>query len=221
MGRNRVQIGAHNDEGSIDALMERGSVLNFVQSLVDHIDAGYGAVGHGCDTARWAGLVADELGLSTAERWRACAAARLHDIGKLCVPRDVLAAPGPLTEHQWNLVHRHPDVGADILALAPGLQDIAEVVRQHHEHHDGTGYPRGLAHESIAIEARIVSVCDAWAAMRAERPYRAAISETEAIEELHRVAGRQFDPDVVEAFLTVLHREEWLVATASPERHTV
>ena len=220
MGRNRVQIGAHNDEGSIDALMERGSVLNFVQSLVDHVDAGYRAVGHASETARLAGLMADELFLSTAERWRACAAARLHDIGELCVPPGVLATPGPLDEQQWRLVHCHPDAGADILALAPGLEDIAEVVRQHHEHHDGTGYPRGLADQGIAIEARIVSVCDAWAAMRAERPYRAAVSEAGAIEELHRAAGRQFDPEVVEAFLTVLGREEGLVATASPGRHT-
>jgi two-component system cell cycle response regulator len=111
-------------------------------------------------------------------------------------------------------------VGADILALAPGLEDIAEVVRQHHERHDETGYPRGLADQGIVIEARIVSVCDAWVAMRAERPYRAAISETEAIEELHGAAGHQFDPDVVEAFLTVLHREEGLVAGAAAERHT-
>jgi diguanylate cyclase (GGDEF)-like protein len=206
MGRNRVQIGAHSDEGSIDAMMERGSVLNFVQSLVDHVDAGYRAVGHGRDTARWAGLLADELGLDAADRWHACAAARLHDIGKLCVPAEVLATPGALTEEQWALVRGHPDAGADILALAPGLEDIAEVVRQHHERYDGNGYPRGLAGEGIKIEARVVSVCDTWAAMRAERPYRAAMPEDEAIEELRRVAGHQLDPRVVEAFLRVLQR---------------
>jgi diguanylate cyclase (GGDEF)-like protein len=205
LGRNRVQVGAHHDDGTIDALIERGSVLNFVQSLVDHVDADYSAVGHGRDTARWAGLVADELGLNSAERWRACGAARLHDIGKLRVPADVLATPGPLSDQQWEFVHRHPDEGADILALAPGLRDIAEVVRQHHEHHDGTGYPRGLAGQDIALEARIVSVCDTWTAMRAQRPYRSTtLSEEEAVSELRSSAGHQFDPRVVDAFLAVL-----------------
>jgi diguanylate cyclase (GGDEF)-like protein len=216
LGRNRVQIGAHSDDGTIDALMERGSVLNFVQSLVDHVDAGYSAVGHGRDTARWAGLVSDELGLSTAARWRACGAARLHDLGKICVPPHVLATPGPLTEEQWELVRRHPDAGADILALAPGLEDIAQVVRQHHEHYDGSGYPCGDAGQSISIEARIVSVCDAWSAMRASRPYREALSETKAIDELLGRAGRQFDPRVVDAFLAVVDRDESIAAAAAP-----
>jgi hypothetical protein len=79
MGRNRVQIGPHGDEGGIDAIVERGSVLNFVQSLVDHVDTGHAGEDHSREVARYAGLVADEMELSSAERWRACAAARLHD----------------------------------------------------------------------------------------------------------------------------------------------
>ena len=204
MGRNRVQVGPHGDEGGIDALVERGSVLNFVQSLVDRLDTSSSGVDHSREVARLAGLVADELGLGGAERWRACAAARLHDIGKLCVPPEVLAAPGPLDLRQWELVRRHPDVGADILALAPGLQDIAEVVRQHHERHDGTGYPSGIAGDALCIEARVVSVCDAWSAMRVDRPYRGARDEAEAIAELRRAAGSQFDPLVVDAFLRII-----------------
>jgi diguanylate cyclase (GGDEF)-like protein len=206
MGRNRVQIGAHADEGSIDALMERGSVLNFVQSLVDHVDEHYTSMDHGRDSARLAGLVADELGLSSAARWRACAAARLHDIGKLCVPPAVLGHPGPLDEQQWELVRHHPDAGADILMLAPGLADIAEAVRQHHEHHDGQGYPSGLAGEEIVVEARIVAICAAWTAMRSERPYRPALSSAQAVDELRRGTGSQFDPRISAAFLSVLHR---------------
>jgi HD-GYP domain-containing protein (c-di-GMP phosphodiesterase class II) len=137
------------------------------------------------------------------------------------VPPDVLATPGALTEQQWELVRRHPDAGADILALAPGLEDIAEVVRQHHERHDGNGYPRGLAGQAITAEARIVSVCGAWSAMRAQRPYRAALSETRAIEELLRLAGHQFDPRVVEAFLAVLgHQSAAAVATPSGAHHS-
>jgi two-component system cell cycle response regulator len=204
MGRNRVQIGAHADEGGMDALMERGSVLNFTQSLVDSIEAAGGAVDHGREVARCAGLLADELGLGSVERWRACAAARLHDIGNVCVPPDLLLVPGPLDPRTWELVRRHPDVGADMLTLAPGLGDIAEVVRQHHERHDGTGYPRGIAGDAISPEARIVAVCDAWVAMRADRPHRAALSQSDAVAELQRGAGSQFDPTVAAAFLRML-----------------
>jgi two-component system cell cycle response regulator len=202
MGRNRVQIGPHGDDMGIDGLVERGSVLNFVQSLADH--AGSGDLDHGRDVARLAGLTADELGLDSTQRWRACAAARLHDIGKLCVPPEVLAAPGPLDPRQWELVRRHPDVGANMLALAPGLQDIAEVVRQHHERHDGTGYPSGTAGDALCIEARVVSVCDAWSAMRVDRPHRGARDEADAIAELRNAAGSQFDPLVVDAFLRII-----------------
>jgi two-component system cell cycle response regulator len=201
MGRNRVQIGSHGDEGGIDALVERGSVLNFVQSLVDHVDVGRGSLDHGREVARCAGLVSDELGLSSAERWRACAAGRLHDIGNVCVPPELLATPGALDPGQWELVRRHPHVGADMLALAPGLEDIAEVVRQHHERHDGTGYPGRIAGADISVEARIVSICAAWVAMRSDRPHRPARSEPDAIAELRRDDGRQFDPALVDAFL--------------------
>jgi two-component system cell cycle response regulator len=212
MGRNRVQIGSHGDEGSIEGLMERGSVLNFVQALVDHVDASHDDVDHGSDAARWTGPLADELGLDAGQRWRATAAARLHDIGKLGVPPEILAKPGPLDPAEWKLVRRHPEVGATILALAPGLRDVAEVVREHHERFDGTGYPDGLAGEGISIEGRIVSVCDAWVAMRSDRPHHSARSEAEAAAELRRVAGSQLDPRVVDAFLTLLARDENLAA---------
>ena len=214
MGRNRVQIGGHGDEGSIEGLMERGSVLNFVQALVDYVDASYGAVDHGSEAARLTGMVADELGLETGQRWRACAGARLHDIGKLAVPEVILAKPAGLDAAEWKAVRRHPDVGADILSLAPGLREVAEVVRQHHERHDGTGYPRGLAGEQICVEARIVAVCDTWVAMCSDRPHRTSRTTPEAVIELRRAAGSQLHPQVVEAFLSVLSRSEQLAGAA-------
>ncbi len=208
MGRNRVQIGAHGDESGIDGLMERGSVLNFVQALVDYVDLSYGAVDHGSEAARWTGLVADELGLDAGQRWRACAAARFHDIGKLSVPPEILVKPGPLAPEEWKVVRRHPDVGADILALAPGLRDVAEAVRQHHERYDGGGYPAGLAADEICIEARLVAVCDTWVAMRSDRLHAAEASEAESVAELRRVAGSQLDPAVVDALLSVRARSD-------------
>jgi HD-GYP domain-containing protein (c-di-GMP phosphodiesterase class II) len=215
MGRNRIQIGSQGDESSIEGLMERGSVLNFVQALVDHVDASHDDFDHGADAARWTGPLADELGLDAGQRWRATAAARLHDIGKLGVPQEILAKPGPLEPAEWKLVRRHPEVGATILSLAPGLREVAEVVRQHHERFDGTGYPDRLAGDQISLEARIVSVCDAWVAMRSDRPHRSARSEAEAAAELRRVAGSQLDPRVVGAFLAVLARQESLAAQPS------
>jgi putative nucleotidyltransferase with HDIG domain len=196
MGRNRVQIGAHGDESLIEGLMERGSVLNFVQDLVDHIDTGQGAVEHRTDAARWAGLLADELGLDAGQRWRASAAARLHDIGKVGVPRD-----------EGELLRHHPDVGADILLLAPGLRDVARVVREHHEHFDGSGYPAGLSGEEICIEARIVAVCDDWVALRSE--------PSTAVAELRRAAGSRLDPRVVDAAVRLAARTEDLAVSAS------
>ena len=216
MGRNRVQIGAHGDESGIEGLMERGSVLNFVQALVDYVDLSYGAVDHGSEAARWTGLVADELGLDAGQRWRACAAARLHDIGKLSVPPEILAKPGPLAPEEWKVVRRHPDIGADILALAPGLRDVAEAVRQHHERYDGGGYPAGLAGEEICIEARLVAVCDTWVAMRSDRLHAAEASEAESLSELRRVAGTQLDPRVVDALLAVrAHSDDLAVHSLS------
>ncbi len=208
MGRNRVQIGARGDEGSIEGLMERGSVLNFVQGLMDYVDASYGAVDHGSAAARLTGLVADELGLDASQRWRACAGARLHDIGKLAVPDEILAKRGALDEREWRLVRRHPDAGAQILALAPGLREVAEVVRQHHERYDGKGYPGGLSGDEILIEARIVAACDTWVAMCSDRPHRAGRAQADALAQLRRAAGTQLDPSVVEALLTVLDRTD-------------
>lgn len=208
MGRNRVQIGAHGDEGSIEGLMERGSVLNFVQGLVDYVDASYGAVDHASKAAHLTGLVADELGLESSQRWRACAAARLHDIGKIAVPKEILVKPGALSHEEWKLVQRHPDVGAEMLSLAPGLRDVAEVVRQHHERHDGAGYPEELKGSEICVEARVVAVCDTWVAMRSDRPHRSARTQAEAMTELRRVAGSQLDPRIVDAFLAVHSRSE-------------
>lgn len=208
MGRNRVQIGAHGDEGSIEGLMERGSVLNFVQGLVDYVDASYGAVDHASNAAHLTGLVADELGLESSQRWRACAAARLHDIGKIAVPKEILVKPGALSHEEWKLVQRHPDVGAEMLSLAPGLRDVAEVVRQHHERHDGAGYPEELKGSEICVEARVVAVCDTWVAMRSDRPHRSARTQAEAMTELRRVAGSQLDPRIVDAFLAVHSRSE-------------
>jgi HD-GYP domain-containing protein (c-di-GMP phosphodiesterase class II) len=123
----------------------------------------------------------------------------LHDIGKLAVPDAILRAPGRLTEEQWALMRRHPEEGALMLQNVPFLDGALDVVRHHHERWDGGGYPAGLKGEEIPLWARIFSVVDALDAITAERPYRAARSYEQALEEIRRHSGTQFDPAVVEA----------------------
>ena len=130
-----------------------------------------------------------------------------HDIGKIAVPDAVLNKPGPLTTAEQALVREHPVVGEQILAPVPFLSAVRQIVRHDHERWDGDGYPDGLAGEAIPLGARIVLVVDAYHAMRSDRPYRRAMPEAHARDELLRHAGTQFDPRVVEAFCAVLDLE--------------
>jgi two-component system, cell cycle response regulator len=156
---------------------------------------------HAADVAELAQPVARRLGLADDELRRVQQVAELHDVGKFAIPDAILDKPGPLTSDEWELVRRHPVVGQRIVAAAPALADIADLVRATHERVDGGGYPDGLAGEDIPLVARVVAVCDAFDAMTSSRPYRPALSVDEALAELRRCAGTQFDPAVVAAFL--------------------
>ncbi len=126
-------------------------------------------------------------------------AAELHDIGKLAIPEEILRKPGPLSDEEWRFMRQHTLIGERILAAAPALRSVARLIRSSHERWDGTGYPDGLSAEMIPLGARIIAACDAYEAMIASRPYQAARSTEEAIAELKRHAGSQFDPEVVDA----------------------
>jgi ribonuclease P protein subunit RPR2 len=123
----------------------------------------------------------------------------LHDIGKLAVPDAILRAPGRLSDEQWDLMRRHPEEGVRMLAGVPFLDKALDIVRHHHERWDGGGYPAGLRGDAIPLWARIFSVVDALDAMTAERPYRRARPYADALAEIRRHAGTQFDPAVVDA----------------------
>ena len=200
LGRNRVQIGP---PGRTAVVQERDqdAVLAYLQRLADEIDARQASEEHSAAIARWAGTIADHLGLGPDARQRAELAGRLHDIGKIIVPDEILLKPGPLTGREWAVLRRHPVQGARLVGLAEGLHQVAAVVHQHHERFDGTGYPDGRTGEEIRIEARVVGVCDAWAAIRSNRPYDAARPVGAAREQLRAASGSQFDPMVVAAFL--------------------
>src|SRR6266545_3245832 len=183
------------------AIGDEHAVVAYLERLADEIDARQATEEHSAAISRWAGTIADHLGLGPDTRRSCELAGRFHDIGKIVVPDEILLKPGPLTNREWAVLRRHPVQGARLISLAPGFQQIALIVRQHHERFDGSGYPDQRAGEDIRIEARIVAVCDAWAAMRANRPYNEARSAEEAREQLRIWSGSQFDGRVVEAFL--------------------
>ncbi len=155
------------------------------------------------ETGRVLGLQRDELDELTR-------AAQLHDLGKLAVPDEILLKPGPLDEREWEFVRQHTIVGERILSASPEPRNVATAVRSAHEHWDGSGYPDGLAGEDIPLAARIVCACDAYDAMTSDRPYRDALTPTDALNELMRLAGAQFDPNVVR--ILVAHVREMLEA---------
>ena len=126
--------------------------------------------------------------------------AELHDVGKMAVPDEILHKPGALTAEEWGFIRRHTIIGERILAAAPALTGVARLVRASHERWDGNGYPDGLEGGRIPLGARIIAVCDAFDAMTSERPYSEPMSAQDAVEELWRCAGGQFDPAVVAAF---------------------
>ena len=144
------------------------------------------------------------MGLSEERLNQLSYAAELHDVGKVRIPDSILGKPEKLTEQEWVKMEKHPEIGAEILGKVPRLERAAKIVAQHQEKYDGTGYPAGLKGEEITLEARIISVVDAWDAMQTDRPYRDAIPREEAVRELKENAGTQFDPRIVEEFLGLL-----------------
>ncbi len=160
--------------------------------------------GHSERTQLFVTMLAQELKLRDEDRGRLMWAALVHDIGKLKVPHEVLNKPSAPTEEEWEILHSHPVQGAMICEpLREWLGDWWLAIEQHHEKYDGTGYPRGLAGNDISYGARIVAVADSYEVMTAARPYKVPMSAAAARAELTRCAGKQFDPDIVRAFLNI------------------
>ncbi len=164
--------------------------------LATHIDG----------VARLALEVGRELGLEGEDLDVLVRAAEMHDIGKIAIPEEILHKPGPLDDSEWELMRRHPLVGARIIGSAPPLAPIAKLVRSAHERWDGAGYCEGLAGSEIPLGSRIIFVCDAFDAMTTARPYREAMSAEDALGEIRRNSGSQFDPKVVDALMRVAAR---------------
>lgn len=156
---------------------------------------------HSEQLADMAVAIGRELKMSPRELQDLHYGAILHDIGKIGVPDAVLQKPGPLDSGEWEQMRRHPIIGWQILMPVPRLNGVAAMVRHHHERYDGRGYPDRLAGEAIPLGARILNVVDAYSAMTDKRIYKAARSREEAVAELKRCSGAQFDPGLVETFL--------------------
>ena len=178
----------------------RHAYLQTVRSLALVVEAKDATTGQHIERCRRYGMaLLAEMGVGDENR-EAEFGFLLHDCGKVGIPESVLNKPGPLTAAEWRVMRTHPIIGYQLVADIPFLRTAALVVRCHHEMFDGTGYPGGLKGEEIPLAARVFSVVDAFDAMTASRPYRAALPVEQAVLELERMAGTQFDPDVVRAF---------------------
>lgn len=160
-------------------------------------------------------VLARRMGVAGAALETIRRGAYLHDIGKVAIPDAILHKPGPLDPEEWRIMKTHVDAGYDILKSNPYLKDVAELVRSHHEHFNGAGYPRGLKGENICLGARIFAVADAYDAIRAARPYSAAQPEEEAVRRITEASGSQFDPEVVAALLACRTEVDQVWNTAS------
>ncbi len=133
-------------------------------------------------------------------------AAQLHDVGKLAIPDAVLMKHGELDEGEWEFIRQHTLIGQRILGAVPALHGIGKIIRASHECWDGSGYVDGLVGEDIPLAARVIAVCDTFAVMTSDRPYRDAASPIDALAELRSCAGTQFDPRLVSAFCDLVAR---------------
>ena len=161
---------------------------------------------HARRVARMSAFMAREMKLTDSEVLQIEYAAALHDIGKIGVADGILFKAEALEVDEWQEMRRHSELGYKILNGVDFLSDAAEIVYSHHERFDGSGYPRGIAGHDIVLGARVFAVVDAYDAMTSRRPYREAMSQDDALEEIMRHSGSQFDPDTVEAFLRMVRR---------------
>jgi HD-GYP domain-containing protein (c-di-GMP phosphodiesterase class II) len=197
--RSHEQLLAYaTDLGALNSLLKATyrQTLEALGRAVDRRDGMTG--GHCVRVAEYSRILGERiLGSRPQELQVLEYGALLHDIGKIAVPDAILRKDGPLTDEEWQIMRQHPYLGHEILYGIGFLVDSLPIVLHHHERFDGKGYPHELAGEQIPIGARIFSAADAFDAMTADRHYRRALSLDEAMSELHRNSGTQFDPDVI------------------------
>jgi putative nucleotidyltransferase with HDIG domain len=201
-----LAVFAHERHRRLESMLELSSAYRGTALVLgDVIEADDGYTGEHCKSVVSLALeMAEQLGLSPERQRNLEFAALLHDVGKIAIPKEIINKPGKLDPHEWTIIKTHTLEGQKMLERVGGfMREVGLIVRSHHERWDGGGYPDGLAREAIPLEARIISCCDTWNAMRTDRPYRKALAYEVAVAELAANAGKQFDPYVVERFLAV------------------
>lgn len=186
----------------------RLTYLRTVKSLAQAIEARDSYThSHSQKVSEHAVVIANEMGLSAKETEVIREACELHDLGKIGIQDSILTKASALTAQEWDEIKKHPVIGAQILAPLAFLSNVVDLVRQHHEHYDGSGYPDGYLGENILLGARIIHLADAYDAMCSARAYKKEpLTKEEAIAEIKRGSGKQFDPKVVDAFLKVVDK---------------
>jgi HD-GYP domain-containing protein (c-di-GMP phosphodiesterase class II) len=204
-----ARVGREREEKNDKVLELKEAYQGTTYLLGDMIESDDAYTGsHSRDVVELVLSVAERLGLGADEQRMAEFTALLHDVGKLRIPTEIINKPGPLDDAERELMNTHTILGEEMLVRAGGLLgEVGPYVRSCHEHWDGNGYPDRLAGAAIPLVARIVCTCDAWSAMTTDRSYRKALSHEDAVTELQRCAGTQFDPKVVDALLAALADE--------------
>jgi len=215
----RLLLENRNYQRNLEKLVEertsqlKGALEQLEQSYDDTLEALGGALdlkdaeteGHCRRVTAFTIAIAKAMKVDPAQLPQIARAAFLHDIGKMAIPDQILRKPGPLTAEEREIMRTHCEIGYNMVTRIPFLREAAQIVLSHQEYFDGSGYPRGLKREEIPLGARIFAVADAVDAMISDRPYRKALSIDHAREEVQRCSGSQFDPAVVEVFLSMPH----------------
>lgn len=217
-GKNKVAVYVedfkrvyHTTADKLQALLNADH-MGAIEALSAAVDAkDQNTRGHSEAVSRLALAMGEKLGMNAEDLDSLKAAALLHDIGKIGTPDAILSKPGPLKLDEWQVIENHPRIGSEILQKVQELNSIVPAVRHHHERFDGLGYPSGLSGKSIPLIARIIALADSFDAMVSDRTYRSALSMEDALDEIQRCAGTQFDPELVQMFVDLVNAssETW------------
>jgi putative nucleotidyltransferase with HDIG domain len=202
-----LSVFAHERRRRLESMLELSSAYRGTALVLgDVIEADDGYTGEHCKSVVALALdLAEHLNLGAERQRNLEFAALLHDVGKIAIPKEIINKPGKLDPHEWTIVKTHTIEGQKMLDRVGGfMREVGSIVRSHHERWDGGGYPDGLTGEQIPIEARIISCCDTWNAMRTDRPYRKALDYDTAEAELRSAAGTQLDPGLVASLLELV-----------------